>query len=338
MSEQSKQVDQAERKLLVSVSPHIRAEEDIPRIMWNVLGALFPAFVAAYFFFGLYALAVVAVAAASAALTEYVIQRARGVPVTVNDGSALLAGVLLAFTLPPSVPLYIPVIGGVFAMGIAKHALGGLGSNIWNPALAARAFLLASFPARDDRVGVVMAKWPLLTDLASGNIVDAVTRPTSLEVLKKGGEYPYELGELILGRIPGCIGETSAVALLLGGIYLIAKRYVDWRLPVSYIGTVAVLVLLLPAKSGGDLGALFTMLVHLFSGGLFLGAFFMATDMVTSPMTSRGQIVFGMGCGLLTVVIRLYGGYPEGVCYAILIMNTFVPLIDRTTRPRVLGA
>ena len=325
-------------QFIVSVSPHVRAEEDVSQIMWNVLKALVPALVAAYLFFGWRALAVVAVAGFFAVAAEYAIQKLRGVPVTISDGSALLAGVLLAFTLPATIPLYIPAIGSIFAMAIAKHAMGGLGCNIWNPALAGRAFLLASFPGY-----VVMAKWPLLKNLASGTItadkVDAISRATSLEVLKKGGEYTYEVWQLAVGQVPGCIGETSAIALLIGGIYLIVRKYVDWRLPVSYLATVAVLVFVLPAKSGDTMTPLFTgkVFVHLLSGGLFLGAFFMATDMVTSPMTGRGQLVFGIGCGLVTCVIRLFGGYPEGVCYAILIMNTCVQVIDRFTVPRRLG-
>jgi electron transport complex protein RnfD len=226
-------------------------------------------------------------------------------------------------------------VGAVFAMGVAKHAFGGLGCNIWNPALAARAFLLASFPTH-----VVMPEWPLLKNLGSGDItasgVDAITKATSLEVLKKGGEYTYELWQLAVGQIPGCIGETSAVALLAGGLYLIYKRHVDWRLPLSYLGAVALLIFVLPGP-GGPSFSFYKVLVHLLSGGLFLGAFFMATDMVSSPMTHRGIAIFGACCGLITVVIRLWGGYPEGVCYAILIMNTFVPIIDRYTVPRRLG-
>jgi len=312
----------SEGHLLVSVSPHIRSEEDIPRIMWSVVYALMPALVAGFLFFGWRALVVTALAGFSAVATEYAVQRIRGVEVTVNDGSALVAGILLAFCLPPDVPLYLPVLGSVFAIAIAKHAMGGLGCNIWNPALAARAFLLASFPTH-----VVMPKWPVLRLLGSGNItdaIDALTRATPLEVLKHGESFPYRLWELAVGYIPGCIGETSAVALLLGGIYLIAKGYVDWRLPLSYLGTVAALVFCLPAKATG---AWFQgpVLLHLFSGGLFLGAFFMATDMVTSPITRLGQIIFGIGCGLLTVVIRLYGGYPEGVCYSCLLYTSPSP-------------
>jgi electron transport complex protein RnfD len=307
--------------------------------MWNVLAALVPALACSYLFFGWRALLVVAVAGAFAVAAEWGAQKVRGVPVTVGDGSALLAGVLLAMTLPPNVPLYIPAIGSVFAIAVAKHCMGGLGANIWNPALAGRAFLMASFPTH-----MAMAAWPVLRHLGSGNVagtpgVDVVTGATPLEVMKRGGEFTYRLVDLAAGHIPGSIGETSAIALLAGGIFLILKRYVDWRLPLSYIGTVALLVFVLPAKAGDAMTPLFSghALVHLLSGGLFLGAFFMATDMVTSPMTRRGQVVFGIGCGILTAAIRLYGGYPEGVNYAILLMNTFVPIIDRFTVPRTLG-
>ncbi len=327
----------AERRLLVSVSPHIRGEDDIPRIMWAVVYALLPALAGAYLFFGWRALLVTALAGGAAVGTEFAIQYLRGERTTVSDGSALVAGILLAFCLPPNIPLYVPVLGSVFAMAIAKHAMGGLGCNVWNPALAARAFLLASFPTH-----VVMPKWPVLRSLAGGDAadpIDALTRATPLAVLKQGEAFGYHLWELATGWIPGCIGETSAAALLLGGLYLIYKGYVDWRLPASYLLTVAVSAFVLPAKAGSAAGAWFSgpVGVHLLGGGLFLGAFFMATDMVTSPLTRKGQVLFGIGCGLLTVLIRLYGGYPEGVCYAILIMNTCVPLIDRFTRPRVLG-
>lgn len=327
---------ETEKKWLVSVSPHIRQADDIKTIMWSVAAALVPALVCAYLFFSYYALLVVAVSCACAVGTEALIQKIRGVPVTVSDGSALVAGLLLAFVLPPNVPLYIPAIGAIFAIGVAKQAFGGLGMNIWNPALAARAFLLASFSSN-----IIMSEWPVVKKLATGNVagVDAFTQATPLRALKAGLEMNATTWDMFLGWIPGSLGETSALALLAGGLFLIAKRYVDWRLPVSFIGTVLVITFCLPGKSGDGFTPFFSgnMGVHVFGGGLFLGAFFMATDMVTSPLTARGQMIFGVGCGLLTAVIRLYGGYPEGVCYAILLMNTFVPLIDRLTRPRKFG-
>ena len=327
----------SDAKLLVSASPHVRGPEDIPRIMWSVGIALLPALVAACLVFGWRAAAVTAVSAVFAAGAEYVIQKLRGVPVRVRDGSAVVAGMLLAFTLPPSVPLYVPAIGAIFAMAIAKHAFGGLGLNIWNPALAARAFLLASFPTH-----MVMSAWPRLTTILRGTItspVDAVTAATPLQAMARGLPMETSVLDLVLGWMPGSTGETCALALAAGGIFLIVRGYVDWRVPAGFIGTVALLTFVLPARTAQGMTGWFSgnIAVHVFGGGLFLGAFFMATDMVTTPLTQRGQAVFAVGCGLLTSLIRLYGGYPEGVCYAILIMNTFTPLIDRFTAPRTFG-
>lgn len=324
-------MEAVERKFIVGSSPHIRRPEDIPRIMWSVVAALVPAGAVAAYVFGYRALLVVAVSTAAAVAAEWGIQRLRRVPVTIGDGSAVVAGILLAYCLPSSVPLYVAAIGSVFAIAIAKHAFGGLGMNIWNPALAGRAFLLSSFSG-----AIVMSKWPF----------DGITQATPLQVLKTdpgGFADLYGIPDLVAGVIPGSLGETSALALLVGGVYLIARGIIDWRMPASFIGTVAVLVLVLPHPAGGDAtsgwfqGAAI-LPAHLLAGGLFLGAFFMATDMVTSPITPRGQVIFGIGCGVLTAVIRLFGGFPEGVCYAILIMNTLVPAIDRWTRPRKFGS
>ncbi|HPW46064.1 MAG TPA: RnfABCDGE type electron transport complex subunit D [bacterium] len=338
-------------KLVVGPAPHVATKDSIQRIMWSVIIALVPALIVAAIYFGYYALMVVAVSMISAVLCEAAIQRFRGVPVTVSDGSAALTGLLLAFTLPPNVPLYLPVIGSVFAIAIAKQAFGGLGFNIWNPALAGRAFLLAAYSGQ-----IVMTKWPILSNYLFGNItVDAVTKATPCAILK---EAPltifshYSLMDLFIGRIPGSIGETSALALIAGGIFLIVKGYVNWRLPLSYIATVMIFTVFLPVSDGAG-GTIFLWkdvvlqggwldLVRIstaeaFSGGLMLGAFFMATDMVTSPLTGKGQTIFGVGCGILVALIRLYGGYPEGVCYSILIMNTAVWVIDRLTVPRFFG-
>jgi len=347
-----------ERTLLVGSSPHIRAPEDVPRIMWTVAAALAPAGLVAAYAFGYRALLVVLVSTAFAVGTEWLIQRLRRVPITIGDGSAAVAGILVAYCLPPTVPLYVAALGSIFAIAIAKHTFGGLGMNIWNPALAARAFLLASFST-----AIVMPKWAILQSKPFiGSILDsfveggggaapfdAITRATPLELLKAAPETfasQYGILDLVLGVIPGSLGETSALALLAGGAYLIARGIIDWRMPASFIATVAVLVAILPHPLGEGAGAghsgwfagLPIVPAHLFSGGLFLGAFFMATDMVTSPITGRGQIIFGAGCGVLTAVIRLLGGFPEGVCYSILIMNTLVPAIDGWTRPRKFGA
>lgn len=338
-------------RLKVGPSPHIRSGDDISKIMWSVVISLLPAFGGVLYYFGWYAGLIVLVSVLSAVATEYVCERIRGVPITVSDGSAVVTGVLLAFVLPPNVPIYIPILGGIFAIAVAKHAFGGLGCNIWNPALAARAFLLASYPGY-----IVMSKWPILNKFLFGNInssVDITTSATPLYILKNAPtefQKIYSIKDLILGSVPGSLGETSALLLTIGAAYLIIKKYVNWRLPIAYILTVALLAVFLPYKSGGSLigfwqpsffsnpsGLLFRAVSHVFSGGLILGAFFMATDMVTSPLTSKGQVVFGIGCGILTAIIRLYGGYPEGVCYSILIMNTFVWVIDRYTRPRLFG-
>ncbi len=338
-------------KLVVGPAPHLGTSDSISRIMWSVVIALVPQLIVAVLNFGFYALAVVLVSVLAAVLSEAAIQRFRGVPITVGDGSAVLTGMLLAYCLPPNVALYVPVIGSVFAIGIAKHAFGGLGCNIWNPALAGRAFLLAAYSG-----AIVMTKWPILKMPWIGNIltVDAVTKATPLAVLKANPTLffeHYSLTELVLGRVPGSLGETSVVALGLGALYLIGKGYINWRLPFAYIATVMVLVVLLPISDGGrivgfwqagfwadPMMVVMRSVAQAFAGGLMLGAFFMATDMVTSPLTSKGQVFYGVGCGVLVAIIRLYGGYPEGVCYSILLMNTAVWLIDRITVPRFFGA
>ncbi len=339
-------------KLIVGPAPHIGAQDTIPRIMWSVVISLLPALAVGALNFGWYAMLVTALSIATAVATEALIQKLRNVAVTVADGSAVVTGLLLAMCLPPDVPLYVPVIGSAFAIGIAKHAFGGLGCNIWNPALAARAFLLAAYSG-----AIVMTKWPILKSSFAGSIIgpDAITRATPCAVLKSAPLsffQQYSLSDLFFGRIPGSIGETSALALLIGAAYLIIKKYINWRLPIAYILTVMLLAVLLPVSdgqggtiavwlggSGVTIDALFMRaLAHAFSGGLMLGAFFMATDMVTSPLTSKGQVIFGAGCGVLVAVIRLYGGYPEGVCYSILIMNTAVWLIDKLTVPKYFGA
>jgi len=339
-----------ENKLVVGPSPHLGTSDSIPRIMWGVNVALIPALFVGFMNFGWYAMLVVGVSIAAAVISEVAVQKFRGVPVTVGDGSAVLTGLLLAMVIPPNVPLYMPAIGSAFAIVIAKHAFGGLGCNIWNPALAGRAFLLAAYSS-----SIVMPKWPILKKAFTGSIIgaDAITRATPCLVMK---DAPltffdnYSFGQLFFGTIPGSIGETSAFALLIGAAYLVIKKYVNWRLPLAYILSVMVMAVILPQAdgAGGRLSiwagtitfdaAIARAVAHALSGGLMIGAFFMATDMVTSPLTSKGQVYFGIGCGVLVAVIRLYGGYPEGVCYSILIMNTAVWLIDRHTVPRFFGA
>ena len=367
-----------ERKLVVSSSPHIRGREDIARIMWAVVAALVPAAVWGCYVFRnarpgeghwfnwmpFYPAFIVALAVATAVLAEYAIQRWRGKPVTIRDGSAVVTGLLFAMVISPCVPWYVPIVGSFFAIAIAKHCFGGLGCNIWNPALIARAFVLSSY------VVALTAVWhcPRATyerpvrlgrEIDPGS-PDATSRATPLtarkEALKALGKLPHEpdktallktanrnsytsYKDLLTGSVGGCIGETGAALLLLCGFYLMLRGYVKWQIPIPYIGTVALLTWALPVKVQGEwLSFSGDPLFHVLAGGLFLGAFFMATDMVTSPVTRKGMIVFGVGCGVLTAIIRLYGGYPEGVCYSILLMNTAVPLIDRYTRPRKLGA
>ena len=303
------------RRFVVTAPPHLFVGSDVRGVMLDVLVALLPALAAAAWFFGARALAVTAVTAAACAASEWAFQRLAGRPVRVDDLSSLVTGVLLAFCLPPGIPLWMAALGGVFAVVIGKEVFGGLGHNIFNPALAARAVLLASYP-------VAMTTWA-----APRGALDAVTSATPLAAAKAAAA-PFVRWDLFVGQVGGSIGETSAAALLLGGAYLLARRVIDWTIPFSYMGVVA----LMSAALGRD------PLGHLFSGGLVLGAFFMATDYVTCPMTRNGKLLFGAGCGVLTCLIRFYGGYPEGVCYAILIMNAFSPLIDRFTMPKPFGA
>ncbi|MCM0649913.1 RnfABCDGE type electron transport complex subunit D [Clostridium swellfunianum] len=306
----------AEMMYTVSSSPHIREKSTVQTVMRDVLIALLPATFAGIYFFKVKALLVILVSVLSCVGFEYLWQKLTKQKITVFDLSAAVTGLLLAFNLPASVPLWIPVIGSAFAIIIVKQFFGGVGQNIMNPALAGRAFLLASWP-------VQMTTWT----------VDGVSAATALGVLKEGtGALPAPI-DLFLGNIGGCIGETSVLALILGGAYLIYKRVISWHIPVVYIGTVYVLTFILGRHGFMSGNALY----ELMAGGLMLGAFFMATDYTTSPITRKGQIIFAIGCGIMTSVIRIYGGYPEGVSYSILFMNLFVPLIDKYTRPRAFG-
>ncbi len=289
--------------------------------MLDVAIALLPAVVAATYFFGPWALAIIASCIAGAFLAEAGVSWARGREIPLYDGSALVTGLLLGLTLPSDVPLWIGLIGGAFAIGIGKAIFGGLGLNMFNPALVGRAFLVASFP-----VLMTTFRWPHDSGAWMGSGFDAVSTATPLALLRWSDvATPYF--ELFIGRIGGSLGETSALALLLGGLYLLGRGVINWRIPVSYIGT----VMLLTWATGGD------PLFHFLAGGLLIGAFFMATDYVTSPITPRGKLIFGFGCGFLTYAIRGFGGYPEGVLYSILLMNATVPLIERFTLPRVFG-
>ncbi len=295
-------------QLLVTPNPHIKDSTSVEEIMWTVVYALIPAVLAATYFFGFRALLVVAVSVIGAVLTEYTFLKIRNKEIVINDGSAVLTGLLLALTLPPSIPLWTAFLGSVVGIGLGKQVFGGLGYNVFNPALIGRAFLTASYP-------VLMTTWT----------VDGTSTATPLSQIS-GGEL-VRVWNLFIGNTGGSLGETSALALLLGAAYLIYKGYINWRIPTGMISTVIIVTFLAGANP----------VVHLFAGSLILGAFYMATDMVTSPVTKKARWVFGIGAGLLVAIIRLWGGYPEGVMYSILFMNTTVPLLDRYLKPKTLG-
>ncbi|MEO0091774.1 MAG: RnfABCDGE type electron transport complex subunit D [candidate division WOR-3 bacterium] len=321
----------AVKELYVSVSPHIRSKITVSVIMWSVVIALIPALLGAIYFFGFRALSIVVISTISAVLFEALAQKFWGRKITILDGSAAITGLLLAFNLPPGVPLWLPFIGSAFAIILAKQVFGGLGYNFINPALAARAFLTISWPQ------LMTTTWiPPKSGFLAG--YDAITQATpltlakldkTLQVVQQLNSWPV-IKNLILGNRGGCLGETSAILLLIGAIYLLIRGFISYRIPIAYIGTVLILSLILPTP--------LSPLFHIFSGGLILGAFYMATDYVTSPITPKGQWIFGFGCGLITMLIRIWGGYPEGVSYSILLMNVATPLIDRYTKPKAFGA
>ena len=331
-----------ETPLIVSISPHIKSEESVTRIMWAVNLSLMPAFVMAVYFFGLRALFVTAICIISAVLSEYFMQKALNKNITIGDGSAFLTGLLLGLNLPASLwsfnpfTIHVPVIGSFVAIVITKQLFGGLGYNVFNPALIGRAFLLISFPK-------LMTIWSEPT--AAFVALDAKTTATPLGILKEGGaEKLVEVFgdkmnlyiQLLVGHRAGSIGETSIIALLIGAAFLLYRGYITWHIPVSFLGTAAILAWVFGGKGTG----FFTgdPILHLLSGGLVLGAFFMATDYVTCPSVKKGQLIFGVGCGAITMLIRLKGGYPEGVMFAILLMNCFAPLIERGFKTKVFGA
>lgn len=311
-----------QNELLASSSPHIRSKVSTPGIMRDVVIALLPAMAAGIYFFRLKAFLVIVVTVVACVASEYLSNKIMKKRQTIGDFSAVVTGLLLAFNLPPSIPLWIAAIGGGFAIIITKQLFGGLGNNFINPALAARAFMMASWP-------VQMTAWT--------GPIDGISTATPLALIKKGSEV---LGQslpgywnMFIGNVGGCIGETSAIALLIGVAYLFYKRIITPYIPIAFIGTVALMTWILGGNSlfSGD------VIYHLLSGGLLLGAFFMATDYTTSPTTRKGMVIMGIGCGLLTAIIRLYGGYPEGVSYSILLMNVATPLIERYSRPKSFG-
>lgn len=315
--------------IIVSSSPHIKDNASTSNIMRDVCIALIPALIASVFYFGVRALYITALCMVFCVGAEFLWQRLLKRPVTISDGTAAVTGMLLAFNLPVSAPWWICLIGSLVAIIIAKQFFGGVGHNFMNPALVGRAFLLASWP-------VIMTKWT--APFSTGFIIpaDVVSSATPLAILKtpEAGTLP-EFWDMFIGNIGGCIGEVSTLALLIGGIYLVIKKVISVRIPLTYILTVAILTFVFPS---GGLSGFDSMMYNVLSGGLFLGAIFMATDYVTSPITARGQIIMGLGCGILTFVIRRFGAYPEGVSYSILLMNVATPLIDRATMPKPFGA
>lgn len=352
-------------KFIVTPSPHLKAPFDVKKVMYLVVVALLPALGGAIYFFGLYVLWLVLISVGTAVLVEFLMNLAFKRPWdSCLDGSAVITGLLLAYNIPPSAPLWLPAAGSAFAIVIVKALFGGLGHNFLNPALVGRAFLMISWPGFmtsgwmvrqgvGTPSGIPQSLWPGAIPEAAASVsklhgIDAFTGATPLGVLQKlkavtdtavvsstsqALNSPQTLKNLFMGNIGGVIGETSALLLLIPAVILIIIRVIDWRIPFAYIATVALGTLVAWLFGATPVTPLF----HLVSGGLMLGALFMATDYTTTPITPTGQWIFGAGCGVLTVLIRLWGGYPEGVSYSILLMNVATPLIDRFTRPRILG-
>lgn len=323
--------------LNISPSPHTHGEETTRKLMFGVVLALMPALFTSVFYFGVGAVIVTATSIISCVLFEYLLQRfVLKKPISVTDGSAVVTGLLLAFNLPSNIPVFIIILGSLVSIGIAKMTFGGLGNNPFNPALVGRVFMLISFP-------VQMTSWPVPVGISAG-YTDAITGATPLAILKEGiknGESLSSLMEkvpttiqMFLGKMGGSIGEVAALALLIGFFYLLYKKIITWHIPVSVIGSVAffttILWLINPESNASPV-------FHMLTGGLLLGAIFMATDYVTSPMNPKAMIIYGCGIGILTVVIRVWGAYPEGVSFAILIMNAFVPLMNAYLKPKRFG-
>ena len=316
-----------ENNLIVSPSPHIHGGDSISKNMYGVLIALVPAFLVSLYYFGLGALIDTATSVIACVLFEYLIQKflMKKEP-TVCDGSAILTGVLLAFNLPSNLPVWIILIGALAAIGIGKMSFGGLGNNIFNPALVGRVFLLISFPAQ-------MTMWPEVGQLTA--YTDVTTGATVLSLMNEGAlDKLPTLVDMLFGKMGGSLGEVSALALLLGLVFMLWKKIITWQIPVSILLTVFVFTGIMHLVNPVQYASPF---VHLLSGGLMLGAIFMATDYVTSPMSKNGMLVYGVGIGILTTVIRLFGSYPEGMSFAILIMNAFTPLINSYIKPKHFG-
>lgn len=314
-----------------SYQPQVRTKTDTSRIMLDVIIALVPAMAFGVYQFGFKVLALLSISVASAVFFEWGYRKLMKKPGSINDLSACVTGILLVLCLPVDAPLWMPVIGTFFAIVIVKQLYGGIGKNFVNPALAGRAFLFFSWTA-------TMTSWAVPKALGGVSVAaDAVTMATPLSLLKEGSDIAaqgYDYLDMFLGFMPGSIGEISALALLIGGAYLLIRKVINWRIPVAFIGTVAVLTFIFPRNGYANLD---WMLYNLLSGGLLLGAFFMATDYATSPVTLPGQLLYGVGCGALTVLIRYFGSYPEGVSYGILIMNLCTWAIDKAFRRHQFG-
>lgn len=312
-------------KLVVSPSPHVHSGDTISKNMYGVLIALVPAFIVSLYVFGIDALILTAFSVLFCVITEYGVQRFmfKKEP-TISDGSAIITGVLLAFNVPSNLPLWILAIGAIAAIGIGKMSFGGLGNNIFNPALLGRVFLLISFPAQ-------MTSWPLPSTIEA---IDGVTAATVLENIKYNPSALPSISDMFFGLESGSIGEMSVMALLLGLLYMLWKKIITWHIPISILLTVAIFAggvyLIDPSPANNPL-------IHLLSGGLMLGAVFMATDYATSPLTHKGMIIYGIGIGVVTMCIRLWGSYPEGVSFAILLMNGLTPLINNYVKPKRFG-
>ncbi|MCB0823396.1 MAG: RnfABCDGE type electron transport complex subunit D [Bacteroidales bacterium] len=325
--------------LKISGSPHVHTDNSVKGIMYGVIYAMIPALLVSIYFFGLDAIRVTVLSVVMCLLVEYLIQKyVLKTTVTISDGSAIITGILLAFNVPSNLPWHIILIGAIVAIGIGKMSFGGVGKNIFNPALVGRVFLLISFP-------VQMTSWPIPVPLGGKALTDAITGPTPLGIMKEGlsagktvseimPQIPDYVQNMLVGFQGGSLGEVSALALLLGAIYMLIRKIITWHTPVAFIGSAfifaSILYLVDPARFVDPF-------FHMLTGGMMLGVFFMATDMVTSPMSAKGQLIFGAGAGILTILIRVFGAYPEGVSFAILIMNAFVPLLDRGFKPKRFG-
>lgn len=314
--------------LKVSTAPHISSAQTTPNIMLDVIIALAPAILIAVLFFGFNAFLVITTSVTGCVACEYLICKyLLKTPSTTSDYSAIITGILLAFNLPSNMPVWMILIGCIVAIGISKMAFGGLGKNLFNPALVGRVFLFISFPA-------AMSSWPM-PKFANFFYIDVQTSATTLNIMKQGLDetIPSYL-QLFVGYHGGCIGEVSAIALILGLAYMLYRNIITWHIPFYYISTTFLITALFWLFTGEPK---YEPINHILSGGLLLGAIFMATDYVTSPMSKKGKVIFAVGCGALTAIFRMFGAYPEGVSFAILIMNAFVPMIDRYTIPKVFG-